>query len=313
MFSDLPLIAAGSVETVPTADAMAVWPVLLSGLVMGGLLVIIGVGLVRGDWFRKALGATIALLVAVAVALFVIRLYFSRSVDEPATVVYPHELQPGLSQSDDSTGQDRDSRVVENVPVVSNGTARMVPSEPSPATPAAAASKLPVWVQAPEADTGGPLRRVVSSQRFATVDEAWQDALTQASQVITDHLFRDDPIHSAWTVPKDWIRAFAVREHFEETVQQNLGPVSASMYRVHLLLDLSGATGEKLAQLKKDALVTERLWLLGGGTGLLTLLFSTIAGYLRLDAATHGAYRGRLKLAAASILGAAGAVVVFLA
>jgi hypothetical protein len=52
--------------------------------------------------------------------------------------------------------------------------------------------------------------------------------------------------------------------------------------------------------------VNERLKGLGAFGGFLTLLFATLAGYLRLDDRTKGAYRGRLRVAAVSLIIAAG-------
>ncbi|MEZ6054063.1 MAG: hypothetical protein R3C02_22145 [Planctomycetaceae bacterium] len=39
-----------------------------------------------------------------------------------------------------------------------------------------------------------------------------------------------------------------------------------------------------------------RLWLFGGGMGLLTLLFGSMATYFRVDEATHGKYRNKLRV-----------------
>jgi hypothetical protein len=56
-----------------------------------------------------------------------------------------------------------------------------------------------------------------------------------------------------------------------------------------------------------------RLWYLGGGLGAVFLLLSVVYGYLKIDLATAGAYRWRLRLAATAILlGTAAAAVAFL-
>ncbi len=55
-----------------------------------------------------------------------------------------------------------------------------------------------------------------------------------------------------------------------------------------------------------DQIVKQRLIMLGTGLGMVTVMLAASAGYFRLNEMTHGQYGGRLKLAAAALIGAAG-------
>lgn len=77
---------------------------------------------------------------------------------------------------------------------------------------------------------------------------------------------------------------------------------SQTIPQVYWQVDLSE---ERRAALKA-AMVAPRLWTVGAGVGLLALIFAAVAVYFRLDAATDGRYRTRLKLATTSLLTAAG-------
>ena len=56
----------------------------------------------------------------------------------------------------------------------------------------------------------------------------------------------------------------------------------------------------------REQIVERRLWTLGSLLGVFTLILGATATYLRLDAATSGAYRLRLKLATVALIVAGG-------
>jgi hypothetical protein len=78
------------------------------------------------------------------------------------------------------------------------------------------------------------------------------------------------------------------------------------MYRVHLRYDFSPQLQDALSSHWRGRTVEHRIGILGGMLGLVTLMLGTAAGYFRLDDATGGKYRRRLKLAAALVVAAGG-------
>jgi hypothetical protein len=85
------------------------------------------------------------------------------------------------------------------------------------------------------------------------------------------------------------------------------------MYRVYWQVQSTPAVRDFFLASWRSRAQEQRLVQAGIGFGLLTLLFGSAAGYYRLDNATGGRYRGRLRLAAAAIAVAGGVATALLA
>jgi len=144
----------------------------------------------------------------------------------------------------------------------------------------------------------------LSSQRFATLDEAQQQVTRLAVGYVKNFYASEHPARGEWNVPVSVIDQYAVNTIVGQQIEKDFG----KMYLVHLRLNLNDRLRGSLQETWRGQIVTQRLWMLGGGVGLMTLLLGTTAGYFRLDNLTGGKYRGRLKLAAVSLVSAAGLV-----
>ena len=83
------------------------------------------------------------------------------------------------------------------------------------------------------------------------------------------------------------------------------------MVNLHVLLEFDHAVKERILEEHRRAAVGRRMWVLGVGLASLLAVLGVLYGYLRIDQSTAGAYRGRLRLAAAvAILGVVAAGVV---
>jgi hypothetical protein len=102
-------------------------------------------------------------------------------------------------------------------------------------------------------------------------------------------------------------REFYPDNHVEH-VKIDAGSNSFPVVRVHAILDFSPRMLDELYSAWRAQIAERRLWTVGGLVGLATLLVASLAGYLRLDAATHGGYRRRLKLATVSLIVAGGLI-----
>jgi hypothetical protein len=93
-----------------------------------------------------------------------------------------------------------------------------------------------------------------------------------------------------------------VARRFVQPGYETVGTHENKIARVYWQLELT----EKNREAMRGKLATPRLWIVGGVIGLLALIFLGVATYLRLDAATAGQYRFRLKLATTTLICASG-------
>jgi hypothetical protein len=151
----------------------------------------------------------------------------------------------------------------------------------------------------------------LSSQRFATLQEAEQQLTALAASYVREFYKDEYPLSGGWTVPVSIIERNAVRKLVGETQEKDFGNgFQSTMYRAHLQLELNSAMRKALHDSWHGQIVSHRLTVLGSMLGLVTLMLATSAGYFRLDDLTGGLYRRRLKFAAASLIAAGSLVAV---
>lgn len=153
-------------------------------------------------------------------------------------------------------------------------------------------SARPEWTQR-HGWSQSPIRyRVVSSERWATREEALKDAVARAVPVAQEFAAEANPrITPSWQVPPRVIYDRLVRDEHVETVDWTYG----SMYRAHLLLELSPERRDNLISEWRQWVLERRLTQLGAGLGFVLICLSSVLGYLRLDEATRGYYSGWLR------------------
>jgi hypothetical protein len=173
-------------------------------------------------------------------------------------------------------------------------------------------SDAPEWAVQPASGTETQNLVVLTSQRFATLEEAEMQITEKAAAEIREHCRREDPDGCSGEVPVRLINEYAVRELIGEVLDQDFGNgIKGKMYRAHLKLDLGNPTLQTAVQrLWHSQVAEQRLVVLGTAAGLITLMLGAAAGFFRLDDLTGGQYRGRLKLAAASLIAAGGLLAV---
>ncbi len=155
------------------------------------------------------------------------------------------------------------------------------------------------------------LQIALSSERWVTLEEAEQQVTASVVQRVMAHFHEEYPQGVSWSAPVALIDKYAVRECVGESLDKDFGNgLTQKMYRVHVLLELSPAVRQTLYASWRGQVVDRRLQVLGGLFGLVTLMLATSAGYFRLDDLSVGKYRGRLRLAAASLITAGTLIVV---
>ncbi|MEK6246549.1 MAG: hypothetical protein N2C12_00115, partial [Planctomycetales bacterium] len=115
------------------------------------------------------------------------------------------------------------------------------------------------------------------------------------------------------SVPPSFLRSEIVKEEFIKTTFHHFGLDEQKMYHVYLLLEFDEEADAYLRQRLQRATINSRLWYTSFGLGSAFILLGTGFSYLRIDQATAGKYKGRLKLASGAVilsLTASGALLV---
>jgi hypothetical protein len=168
----------------------------------------------------------------------------------------------------------------------------------------------PDWVDAAPHRAGGVYRMPIMVGPYTTrleCDAKLPDELRNAIDAyVTDYIGPE--ASGRVRLPSDYVREHVARETWQQTKRFSVGP----MVQLHVLLEFDREVNARLDEQWHRAMVAERL----GGAGTLAvagfLLLSAVWGYLRVDLATGGAYRGRLRLAAGAAMLAVISAVVWL-
>jgi hypothetical protein len=191
------------------------------------------------------------------------------------------------------------------IAAVATSTEHAAPSAADP-TATVDSEKLPDWTKTEIVDEGTRKLVVVPGGFGTSPKDAEREALEAARIVVGEAIQRAYPKVGDWRPSADAIREDAVRLTFVEKVHRKT--VSSGtpfiVYRAYQQVELSPAVFSQLISSWKEEVLPHRLEALGGFAALLTLTFATGAAYFRLDERTHGRYRGRLKLAAVTIVSA---------
>ncbi len=168
--------------------------------------------------------------------------------------------------------------------------------------------ELPAWVKSwgEEHPPGDVEQFVLVSRRYADAAEAEGELLAALQPRLNDYLQRGG-LPGVGLLTMAMVRnSQAVQARAEEQFLVDLGSTQEPVYRVTWQVLLQPSVREAIGNDYRLAVRNVRLWQLGVGMSLATLMLGAWAGYFRINDATQGRYRGRLKLAA---IGASLAVV----
>ncbi|HYT90540.1 MAG TPA: hypothetical protein VEL76_17670 [Gemmataceae bacterium] len=177
--------------------------------------------------------------------------------------------------------------------------------------PAAGKGKL-----APDKARADKTARWEVKGRGETIEEAEKVALARARTLVEEHLRRQQP-PLRWSPSAEYIRAHLVSGSPQRLTDEDK-TVNTPEGREYTLRSWSWTvtiTPEQYRELVKDARrekASDRMLLAGKVTVGLVLLLAALAGYLRLDDWTKGAYTRWLVLALAGLLAGVGTGLVLL-
>lgn len=178
--------------------------------------------------------------------------------------------------------------------------------------------KSPPWADAPPGLVDGVYRMVVAVGPYKSweecegaLDQKLREGVEQYVETFAEREPDLDPRTAARVhLPLDYVHNSIVKDfHCERIVSRT--PAIGSMIQLKVLLGFDRQANVRIQEAARSVIVADRLrW---SGLGLAGVLLSLLAAYayLKTDLATHGAYRGRLRLAAImTILGVCAAAVL---
>ena len=279
----------------------------------------------KNNWLPSLLGVVFLLIVGIGAG----SLFFVQVRSEPVRQeAHAKEVQVTLEARLAELERDREATIVDSSPGVTEennldieelvdglNSPEEIPieSETKTNTPA-----LPEWVttgkSVGEAPPHGNAEYViVSSKKHAFSGDAFNEAVAEATRVATQYLYMQRPEMRGWRPDQQLMQQYAVyrNHHIEEPPKY--GRLNISRHRYYLQVRLWPGLIEKMEPSWKAEVRNTRVAQLGLGFGFLTLIVGTASTYLRVDNATRGNHRGKLKAAAIATIATGAAVVSLIA
>jgi hypothetical protein len=165
----------------------------------------------------------------------------------------------------------------------------------------------PDWAKPKSELSDGGVLVSRSSERFATLAEAEEQVTQLALAFVRERYHEEYPLPGEWKAPVSLIERHGVKALVGEELDKDFGNgLKTKMYRAHVQLELNSQLKDAVHEWWRGQVVNQRLTTLAKGFGMITVLLAATAGYFQLNTLTHGQYGARLKLAAISLVGAAG-------
>jgi prefoldin subunit 5 len=185
--------------------------------------------------------------------------------------------------------------------------------EPAPPTEAPAekiAEDRPEWVDATARKLGSVYQMKVDVGPYADQEELDRELPKALQKGIDEYVttYLGPRARGKIRLPLDYVRSEVVEAEWKETVQVQITPEGqipaeyVPTTRLYVLLQFDYPVNARIEEEWDKVVVTERLYGVGSLAGMVLMLLAGVYAYLRIDLATGGAYRGRLRLAAAAVL-----------
>ena len=181
--------------------------------------------------------------------------------------------------------------------------------EPDAAGESAPAGDLPDWVGAAPHKVKGVYRMPVEVGPFSTREECDQE-LPKTLQAAIDQYaatYLGPRARGQIRLPLDYVKSKIIKTECEQHKEVQISPEGqipeqfVDMLHLHVLLEFDRAANARIEEEWGKVVVAERLYGVGALGVLVFVLLGSVWSYLRIDLATGGAYRGRLRLVAATL------------
>ncbi len=163
-------------------------------------------------------------------------------------------------------------------------------------------STQPDWVGEPPRRVGDAYQVSLDVDPYTTIEESDSALPAKINAAVDDYVGQLIGLQARGRIrlPMEYIDEHVKRDDWQEWRKHAMGPVTVDMVHRHVLLRFDNAVNDHIRQMWKRSIVNERVAgaaALGGGV---LALVAMIYGYLRLDLATRGAYRRRIRWTAAA-------------
>lgn len=157
----------------------------------------------------------------------------------------------------------------------------------------------PAWIEDAVAQDGLSELRVISSQQYSTREEAEQELLKQANQILQHdlaRLFPGESVVSPWNPTLELIKQHAVKQQHIEVVDRDFGSFVHPMYRIWWQIELSPEVRVEFLPMWRKGITTARIRLVAIVTTSVVLVISLMAFYYRATLLRGGSVFSRLWL-----------------
>jgi hypothetical protein len=103
------------------------------------------------------------------------------------------------------------------------------------------------------------------------------------------------PPYPRVVLPTEYLRQRLINAEYEEDIQS---PSVGAMKQLHVLLTFDNEMKDRVIEQHRRGVAMRRLWAVGIGVAAILWPLAIVFAYLKIDLATGGAYRGRLRFAA---------------
>jgi hypothetical protein len=158
------------------------------------------------------------------------------------------------------------------------------------------------------------LPRTYSSGLWVTTEEADQELLRTVAPELRQYFWSEYPAAARWSpAPELIVPSGAVARRCYETVPVQFGEHTQTMYKAHWQVARTPDVARFFFDNWRPLAVQQRLIWAVVAVGLLTLIFGALGVYYRLNAATGGQHRGRLRFATGAVCVAGGLAAILMA
>lgn len=174
------------------------------------------------------------------------------------------------------------------------------PASKAPAGGLAAPSDRPAWVGSDPHLSEGVYQVAVVVGPYLTREECESKLPEEVQKAIADYVDLQIGPEASRRIqlPWDYVEGHLLKARWEERKEYSVGP----MLRLHVLVGFDRQATQRIRQEWDNLIVQRRVWTLASSGAVLLLTLSVIYAYLKIDLATGGRYRGRLRLAAGTAL-----------
>jgi hypothetical protein len=183
----------------------------------------------------------------------------------------------------------------ESSEAVAKGTEKK--GEKKPDAKRAATKPEPAWVKATPGMVGDAYQMAIVVGPWKTRQECDTELPDELRKALFTYAktYLGSPLRGDISLPHpDYLRRQLVKEEWEEVRETSVGP----MTQLHVLLRFDNNINNLIIASQQRGVVTDRIWTVGTALAAGFWFLGVLYGYLKIDLATGGRYRSRLRIAA---------------